>query len=309
MKETDNMDNENNSPLNGSKSSEELIQQNNNPSDETEISEEDKGHKFLNRRSLLMGAVTVGVMAVSYPLMNYALDEYDNKKAKDQLNGIKSLRGEVFAMNTEKVVFEGQRAEVASSDQKALATPGGSHENSAVWSFSNKKENENRKIVDLFLDFNSPLSRDMLLINAGMLNGMVSNATIDLNVHPLPSGEILSMYSYTALCETFVTSPSLGWDAMLEMAKVNAEKKDERTREEFANMVVKKLTDLGVEKVYNDLIYLGEFTSWIIASGNNDMVKNAATSAPILYVNGTMINLNNINANNTEEVRKSIIEQ
>jgi len=72
---------------------------------------------------------------------------------------------------------------------------------------------------------------------------------------------------------------------------------------------LKKLTDLGVEKIYNDLIYLGEFTSWIIASGNNDMVKNAATSAPILYVNGTMINLNNINANNTEEVRKSIIEQ
>lgn len=272
-----------------------------------ETPEENQESKYSRRFLIGLTGAAIGSFGATFFITNEVMHQQRMGSAKDALNSIASRIRPLRAMNTEKVVFEGQRVEIASAEQKALALPSGKSESSAVFVFSNDHPYEKRKTIDLFLDFGAAASRDMFLMNKSNFRDMIESSLIDLKVHPLPSSSAISVQLPNTLCEIFVTQPDKAWDVMEGLLKLSAEVEGSSSTDKIEDQIVKRVTELGVEKFDNNLISLGEFASWILSSGNHEMVKTAKTSAPFMYADGKMINLNNINANVPGDIRRVIM--
>lgn len=286
---------------------EEGIDDNDLGADEEKGNESSKSRK-ISRRQLLAGSVlTVVGISGGFLGANAVMDYRSNKDSLSFLKSISSKKGALTAINTEKVVYKGQNVKNASTKQFALGS-GGNHPESAVFSFSNGKESEDKKQVDIYISFDNMFSRDFILMNQRLFTDLLENGYIDLNIHPVATGTIMSMFSPNILCETFVTKGSDPWNTMIGLLKLSAEIKTGKNREEIATAISKRVEETSRIKFDNNLIYSGEFASWILQVGNDKNLQGEGKSLPLLYVNGNMINLNNINTNDSEEVRRAIVK-
>lgn len=268
---------------------------------------EENSEKGLSRRKLF----TIGAIAVlsAIPLglgTGYLYQKQEtNKEASQKLANLKESYGRITPVNTKTQIFNGQKLENVNIEQKSLV--GGKNNKSAeaaVFVFSNGKDNAKR-IVDVYIDFDSQVSRDFILINQSTLKSMIENGLIELRVHPVSSGSALSIYSPEALAESFVTSPDASWDFMLSLLKLSAEVQANGDIE-ILPAIEEKVAENEIEKVSAESIQNGTFSSWIIEVGNDQKLKTGYYP-PIIYINETIIDPDVIDFNNTDAIRRHIL--
>lgn len=224
--------------------------------------------------------------------------------ARQELSKIRNSYGSITALNKEIVTFKGQKIKNANIKQKALAynkeatTP-------PSFIFDNSKIGE-KKIVDIYVDFNSQRSRDLILLNRNNLQGLVESGSITLKIHSLPTGSAYTMYSTEALAESFYTSPDKSWDFLLELLRLSATVDTDKSQD-----VVKLISDtakkLEVKSVDENSIKNGTFSSWILSTGDDLRLKDNV-APPLIYSDDKLIDGDKINFNNADDLRKAILK-
>lgn len=274
--------------------------------EENEIDDDSEENTTSRRNVLIIGGIA---LFSTIPLglgSGYLYKKNETKKnATAQLSNLKKSYGSITPVNTTINTFSGQKLKDVNVEQKSLV--GGTDNTSAeaaVFIFSNGKNNPKR-IVDVYIDFDSQVSRDFVLINQSSLKNMVENGLIELRIHPVSSGSALSIYSPEALAESFVTSPELSWEFMLSLLKLSAEVQANGDIE-ILPAIEEKIAENGIKNISAESIQNGTFSSWIIEVGNDERLKTGYYP-PIIYVNDIIIDPNIIEFNNVDAIRRHIL--
>ena len=254
--------------------------------------------------SAIIAFVVAAVLGVVYA--TFVVPAMKNNEAKSILSGIGLKSGDIVALNTELVTFKGQSIAKTNVNQKSLAQESGISEDSAVFVFGNGKSSENKKTVDVYIDFNSQKSRDFILVNQEVLKGMVESGSINLRVHPVPQGSAFSMYAPEALAESFAVAPSRSWSLFIDLLKLSAILDTNKT-DEILELIVEKAEENGIKDISAESIANGTFASWIITVGDDPQLATGYYP-PIVYVDGSEVNLDVVNLNNPDSFRRAIIE-
>lgn len=249
---------------------------------------------------ILLLAPTLGFLSSHYIFVPMS----EKEKASNELSTIAGNRGSIQAKNTDVVTFEGQALKGANTDQKALSSAGiGS--DAGVFVFTNGKDSADKKTLDIYIDFDSQYSRDFILLNQGVLKGMVENGVVDLYIHPVPSGSALSMYSPEALAEAFVSTPDKTWDFFIGLLKLSAETKTDKS-EDSVKSIVDLAKDKGISDISDETIEGGTFSSWILAVGD-DTKLDVGYYPPIAYLNGNIIDPDKVDFNDSDAFRTYVL--
>lgn len=271
----------------------------------SDAEEEQARRSFLRPLPVLIVGVVLAV-ALAFLVQFVITPSLTNRDAQNVLDGLKNSHGAITAVNTDMVTFQGQKIENANVKQKALAvgevvtTPAG-------FVFGNGKSMPNAKVVEVYLDFSNQRSRDFLLMNQNSLRGMVENGTVILKVHPVPNGNAFTMYSAEAVAESFVTSPELSWDYMMELMRLAAVVKTD-SADDVVGEISKTAKELGVPDVDANSIKNGTFASWIVSVGNDPRLKTGYYP-PLVYVNGQILDGNRVNLNDAGALRREVLKR
>lgn len=225
-------------------------------------------------------------------------------EAQDNLDLLKSKKGPITPMNTEPTTFSGQLIENADVNQKALK--GSTTYNAAVFIFGNGKSVE-QKTLDLYIDFDSQLSRDFFLINQDSFSAMIKNGVIQLHIHPVASGSALSMYSPEAIAESFVSTPNRAWDFMIALLKLSANIQNSGNKD-ILSSVEKTAQENKINNVTAETVSQGTYSSWILAVGDDEKLKTGYYP-PIAYVNGEIIDSETVEFNDVDSFRQAILSK
>lgn len=270
------------------------------------------GERNPGRRGFIIGAAAVAILALPLGAGAGYLWSHESaeRAANSQLSSITSAYGEIQPVNTDLKVFSGQSVNGANVEQKSLV--GGSNnqaEESAVFIFSNGKDSDEKKIVDIYLDFDSQRSRDFMLINQISLQSMVENGLIELRVHPIASGTPMSIYGSEVVAESFYSDPDTSWNLLISMMKLSGEL--ESDAQDDADLVVEaimeKVDELQVSEITSSSIKNGTFASWILQVGNDEKLQTGYYP-PVAYVNDVEIDPDMTDFNDVDDFQKRILE-
>lgn len=270
------------------------------------INDTDEEPMLSRRKFFILGGMTI-VAAIPLGLGSGYLynKSKNNNQASSQLSDLKKTYGPITPVNTNVKSFSGQKLENVNIDQKSLT--GGNNNtasDAAVFIFSNGKK-ENRRIVDVYIDFDSQVSRDFLLINQLSLKNMIENGLIELRIHPVSSGSALSIYSPEAIAESFVKSPELSWGFMMSLLKLSAEVQADGDIE-ILPAIEEKIAENGIQEISAESIQNGTFSSWILAVGDDEKLQTGYYP-PIIYVNEAIVDPEVVQFNDTDAVRRHIL--
>lgn len=287
------------------------------PRDEQEVAKDTKEPQIdgqelepTPKRSMKKIIAVLVAMFVIVPSLAFGSSYFINKAssnnaAKVALSGLMNQRGDISPLNTEVVTFKGQSVTSATVGQKAL-TNGLTGNDSGVFAFSNGKDNADKKIVDLYVDFYSQRSRDFLLINQTSLKKMVENNLIVLKVHPVPSGSAFSAYASEAVAQSFVVAPDKSWDLIIELLKASTALNTDK-----ADDVLKAVEDTtkksGIKEINAETIKKGTFASWLLAVGDDKKLETGYYP-PIAYVNDKVISPDVVDFNDSTSFQKNILK-
>lgn len=252
--------------------------------------------------SSIIAAIPLG-LGVGYLLKTKTQTDDANKA----LSNINSSRGSISPVNTKTKVFKGQTLENVNVEQKSLV--GGSDntaDEAAVFIFNNGKNGE-KKILDIYLDFDAQVSRDFMLINQISLKSLVESGLIELRVHPVSSGTPLSIYSPEAVAESFVVDPAKSWTFLISVMKLSAELQNNSKLEPLPSLA-KKAEELEIKGITEETISNGTFSSWIIEVGNDAKLKTGYYP-PIIYVNDVVVDPDKVDFNDTTALQNYILKQ
>lgn len=280
----------------------------NESSEELESDDETLNNSRPSRKTfILFGIAAIAAAPLGLGTGYLLKTKSEAKDAKNTLFNFESKRGKLQPVNTKLKVFKGQVLEGANTEQKALT--GGSNNNAeeaAVFIFGNGKEND-KKIMDIYLDFDSQRSRDFLLINQTTLKSLVESGTIELRLHPVSSGSALSMYSPEALAETFVKSPDKAWSLLISTMKLSAESQA-NAELDVLEALVGKIEELNISDVTSETIQNGTFSGWIIKVGDDNKLQTGYYP-PIVYLNDAVIDPDKVDFNDATTFQRYVIEQ
>lgn len=245
---------------------------------------------------LVSAGLGVGAQLIINPMIQ-------NTKAQKALDNLWNNRGPLTPVNTEMVTFTGQTIKNVNVDQKAL-TGNGVLGESGVFAFNNGKTVESRKVLDIYIDFDSQKSRDFVLMNMESFKNAIESGLIELRVHPVPKGSAFSMYAPEALAEAFVVKPGAAWNFMIDLLKLSATL-DTNKSDDIVDSIVETSQNNGIKDIDSASILNGTFASWITAVGDD---KQLATGyyPPIAYVNGSEISPDSVNFNNTDAFMRAV---
>ena len=224
--------------------------------------------------------------------------------AQQILGNLANSVGDVTPANTELLTFTGQSLQKATVHQKSLGKDG-KPSTPAGFYFTNGS-GEEKTVVDLYGDFQSQRSRDFILMNRNMIQQMIQHGSIEFRFHPVPTGSAYSLYSAEALAESFITSPDKSWNFMLELFRQGANVSSDKN-EDYLNTVANAAQEMNVRNVDGETIKSGAFTGWILSVGNDEKLQKNFV-LPTLYVNGKQIDQHKVNLNNSDEVKKVILD-
>ena len=268
-----------------------------------EKSQKKKLLSFTPMTFLLGGVISAIVLAL---LVQFVLTPaWNNVTAQKELDNVKSESGPITAVNTQMATFQGQKLPSANTSQKALAS-GSVVTEPAGFIFANGKSNPNARVVDIYLDFGSQRSRDLVLLNQNNLRGMIEGGTVVLRVHPVPNGNVFTMYSSEALAESFTTTPKKSWDFFLELMRMSASLKPTDSGE-VSKEIAKTAKALNIKGVDEKSIENGTFASWIISVGDDPKLKTGYYP-PLIYVNGDLLD-SKLNLNDADTLRREILKR
>lgn len=241
--------------------------------------------KFL----LILGTVLLFI-AVAFAGVHFARVSNEHKAlsdARERIAAVEGSHGDIAPLNASIRDFSGTKIKSANNAQKSLWD--GSHEEkAAVFRFTNGKQSDSRKIVDLYIDFGAPKSRDFLLLNQGTFKTMTENGLLQLNIHPVPSNDPLSSYYPEAISEAIYTSPKVSWDFLINLTRESGNISGLSNDSKIVDAIIDVAKKSGVTGVDKVSIKNGTFASWVLAGANDDRLKTGYYP-PIIYVNGALV--------------------
>lgn len=248
-------------------------------------------------------AVLVIVPLLALATVKFIIPMVQNQQAAHELSTLGQGHGDIAPANTTLQTFRGQTLKSANVDQKALVR-GSDGAQSGVVIFTNGKAAGHRRIVDVYMDFDSPKSRDFILLNQSMLRNMVENGLIELKIHPVPSGSAISAYSSEALAESIVTTPTQTWELLLALLRNGANVNTDKADEVMAS-VLGAVKDSHVNGVDATSIGNGTFASWMLAVGDDGALRSGYSS-PTVLLNGQVLP-DQVNLNNSRTLQDHIL--
>lgn len=229
------------------------------------------------------------------------------RAAESALSNLSANRGNITAVNTDLVTYEGQKLETANTDQKGLGK-GNELTNPPAFIFANGKDNSDRKILDFYFDFSDQRSRDALIFNSQTLKSLVESGQIELRLHPLFGGRAYSVYAAEAVAEVFATEPNLAWDTLLVLLRNAPALTSVDDNGALVDGVVKAIQDTGVRSVNSESIKNGTFAAWLLSIGNDPKLSGAvAPKLPYILIGERPLSLDANELNDQAAFKKALI--
>lgn len=259
------------------------------------------------KRLTIVVSVLAAALVVLLGVLVWQLYIGPQRSAQTALDGAAANRGEITALNTGLVAFEGQKIENANSEQKGLALDGELTDPPA-FIFTNGKDIADRKVVDFYFDFADQRSRDALIANSISLRSLVESGQIELRLHALFGGRAYSMYAAEALSEVFAANPDLAWDSLMVLLRNAPALVSLDSNDEMVKSIVSILKTDGVTAVDEQSIKNGTFAAWLLSIGNDPQLKGtAAPKLPYILAGGTPLNLSVDQLNDPDAFRRAVI--
>jgi hypothetical protein len=247
------------------------------------------------------GAMVAIMLAAAVQLI--ILPNRDQSKSQQKLEALKNTVGPAQPYNKTLIDFKGETVEGTNIEQRALSD-GKEATTPARFIFTNGKKNVNKPIkVEVFLDFSSQRSRDLLLMNRNNLTAMVENGTIELEVYPVVTENPFSFYAPEALAESIYTTPDRAWSFMFELMRLSATV--DTNSKETATYIEETSKSIGIKDVNSESIKNGTFASWLLTPQTDPRVGSGLI-LPAIFKNGVEIDTTVVSVNDPEVFRKEI---
>lgn len=237
------------------------------------------------RKGLIAIVLIVGIIlsiSAAYGWISFVEPSLKQVQAERSLSGELRVKGDITGINGEMIPIDSAGIEGTNVEQSALGMAGVAT-SPASFIFTNGQPSADRKIVDVYIDFYNQRGRDFILINQDTLKSLVESGSIELRIHPVPTGSAFSLYAPEALAEVFATAPDRGWPVFIGLLKESITLNTDQ-----ASDIVKIVADVARENGANEVdeasITNGTFASWIV-SVSDDPRLSVGYYPPVVYVN------------------------
>lgn len=251
---------------------------------------------------IVLGLISVVAVAGLAILYGTVIEPWmDLNQAKNEIKNQVAATA-VFGANTEMLAFTPEKTDVlagANPNQLALGTKG-VITTPPYFEFKSSNSNSNSHIVDLYIDFYSQRSRDLISLNQTTLSSFIGDGTIILRVHPVLQTDGFSVYAPEALAEVFGTNPKLAWNFFVKMMQEsdqilssNTTDAEAATTQQVIDFIAGISKDVGIPTGSPDgvdsssLKYL-TFFSWLY-SGTRAPQLDVGYYPPILYIGNKIV--------------------
>lgn len=222
-------------------------------------------------------------------------------QSQNQLSKISTTSQKVTLRNNEILVYNGQKMTKASVAQKSLGISG-TVTNPAGFVFGPDNVSTT---VDLYVDFGNKKSRDFLLMNQRSFMNLMERNKVSIKIHPVPQGSAFGVYAAESLAEASEGDTEQVWGLMMELMKTGTNLDTDKP-DEIVNAVVKTANDSGFSGISERTIKSGHFASWMLSVGNDPVLKDGF-GLPLMLVNGEKVDSRTLNMNNSDDVRRRIL--
>jgi len=231
------------------------------------------------------------------------------QNAVSALEGIAASRGNITALNTSMVTYNGQKVAEANVKQKGLGQ-GDKLTSPPAFIFTNGKKDDSRKALDFYFDFSDQRSRDALISNSNSLQALVESGKVELRLHSLLSGRAYSVYASEALAEVFSADSSHSWDSLLVLLRNAPEYADSDSNDEIVKGIVSSVKNTGANSVDAESVKNGTFASWLLSVGNDPKLNGAvAPKLPYILVDGRTLNLSVNQLNDSDAFKSAVLRE
>lgn len=225
------------------------------------------------------------------------------------LEGIAASRGNITALNTSMVTYNGQKVAEANVKQKGLGQ-GDRLTSPPAFIFTNGKKDDSRKVVDFYFDFSDQRSRDALISNSNSLRDLVESGKVELRLHSLLSGRAYSVYASEALAEVFSADSDHSWDSLLVLLRNAPEYADSDSNDEIVKGIVSSVKNTGANSVDAESVKNGTFASWLLSVGNDPKLNGAvAPKLPYILVADRELNLSVNQLNDSDAFKRAVLKE
>lgn len=271
-----------------------------------EALEEEPAPWYSKKRA--MAAIFAGglVLAIGAPYVYVAHIEpaLIESDLKSEVRSSTTSSAPITVGNGSLVPFGAPAIEGVYEKQQALGSVGVATD-PAAFIFTNGEISEERKVVDIYLDFYNQRGRDFALLNQELLKNLVESGTIELRIHPVPTGSAFSLYAPEALAQVFATSPDSAWSVFIELLKASITLETNEL-EDVVTSVVGAANQAGGRDVSEASVRNGTFASWILTVADDPKLA-VGYYPPVLYVDNVIVDQDVYDLNSTDSVRKAII--
>jgi len=231
------------------------------------------------------------------------------QNAVSALEGIAASRGNITALNTSMVTYNGQKVAEANVKQKGLGQ-GDRLTSPPAFIFTNGKKDDSRKVLDFYFDFSDQRSRDALISNSNSLRALVESGKVELRLHSLLSGRAYSVYASEALAEVFSADSSHSWDSLLVLLRNAPEYADSDSNDEIVKGIVSSVKNTGATSVDAESVKNGTFASWLLSVGNDPKLNGAvAPKLPYILVADRELSLSVNQLNDSDAFKRAVLRE
>lgn len=219
----------------------------------------------------IVGAAIGVILAVMFVfLVKPFFAKRDAQSVLDGMSG--GISQEIVAINSNPFEFTDSNPLELQTDQWGLGEE--SLTSPAAFIYGTGKST-----VDLYLDFGTQRSRDILLVNKEALEEVLKNGKYTVRIHPVISEASYGLFAAEAVSEVTLLAPEKSWEYLLKAVEGNAVASSNR------DDALNHLTNLAVKAGINidaSTIDQGSFASWVLTSGDDIEGK----VLPFVLING-----------------------
>lgn len=253
------------------------------------------------RNKVILLLMAIGAVVGLAALYVFVLEPFIAlKAAENELDHGKS-KAAVTVANSEILPFTApdDSAVLPGANPKQLALgKDGQITTPSYFEFSSEKSSASSHVLDLYIDFYSQRSRDLIALNQATFESFIGTGDIILRVHPVLDSAGFSVFAPEALAEVSGTHPELAWSFFVSLMKnsdallnnASTESASAPTSEDIVNFIASISEQVGVPTgspngVDADSIKYLSFFSWLYA-GRDDEKLLVGYYPPVLYIDG-----------------------
>lgn len=166
----------------------------------------------------------------------------------------------------------------------------------SYFEFTSKNATADSHVVDLYIDFFSQHSRDLISLNYQTFQNYIGSGKIILRVHPVVDTSGFSLFAPEALAEVFGTHPNKAWDFFVSLMRnsdsvlsnPSTEESKQASNQEIIDFIAGVSKTAGVPTgspngVDADSIKYLSFFSWLYVGSHDEKLK-VGYYPPVLYI-------------------------